>query len=75
MTNSLQKMSIIRSREAETSGPGYDACNDSGRTTELVSDPADCHNFYSCVDSGQGYFLAYLMHCPEFTAFEQNVQR
>ena len=66
---------MIQSRHFETSGPGYEACNDPDRTTELVADPTDCHFFYSCVDSGEGYFIAYRMACPEYTGFEESLQR
>lgn len=59
----------------EESGPGYEACMDSSRTSELVADPTDCHFFYSCVDDGQGGFLAYRMSCPELTGFDVSLQR
>lgn len=55
-------------------GPGFEACNDPKRTAELVADPEDIHNFYECVDSGEGYFFAYLKHCPELTAFDASTQ-
>jgi hypothetical protein len=59
----------------ETSGPGYDGCNNPDRKVDLVANPNDCHTFYSCTDTGKGYYVGYLMDCPELTAFQESVQR
>ncbi|TRY78090.1 hypothetical protein TCAL_15390, partial [Tigriopus californicus] len=75
--SSVSALGIPRSTGPETSGPGYEMCNDGDHVSNyLYSDPEDCHYFYSCqFNDHESHFIGYHFHCPMNTAFLENAQR
>jgi hypothetical protein len=49
-------------------------CADATEDHYLVSDPSDCHKFYSCVFDGHA-FIAYHFTCPANLAFHPELKR